>query len=206
MRGSGVNLRESKHRQTVSNTVSQAYRPVDSSLVDFGRPAVTAFWFFFRLHFQLVRYLRSPSAWPCRRPRSCRCGGWRCLRWSNAPRCCRPCSPGSWRGRWFIFSIVHTTISSSYNETCLPTHPFLLFLYTLAILSVGTPYFSDIYKRQVLANGCEAANGSFKTSKCRHLQHPSILWVWETWASVRQTPRPSPFERTTALWRNEEEE
>ena len=38
----------------------------------------------------------------------------------------------------------------SFSQSFL-THPFLLFLYTLAILSVGTPYFSDICRWQIKA-------------------------------------------------------
>lgn len=92
-------------------------------------------------------------------------------------------------------------ILSSLGELLLSTHPFLLFLYTLAIPSVGTPYFSDIYEcLEVLVNRRLAAKRSFSVA-FGHLQHPSSLWVWETSTSVRQTPHPSLSERTAVLWR-----
>lgn len=39
--------------------------------------------------------LRSQWGWVCTAPRPLRSAAGRCLRWSNASRCCRPCSPGS---------------------------------------------------------------------------------------------------------------
>lgn len=70
--------------------------------------------------------LRSLWAWSCRRPRSCQCGEWRCPRWSSARWCCRPCSPGFWRRRWVIVSVL--AVLGSHGELWLCTHPFLLFL------------------------------------------------------------------------------
>ncbi len=67
---------------------------------------------------------------------------------------------------------------------------------------------SDKWKRFV--NRCSAANKLCLwlslSHERHHSQHPSGPWAWETSASERQTPRPSPFLRTTALQREEEEQ
>lgn len=42
--------------------------------------------------------LRSQWGWVCTTPPLLRSAAGRYLHWSNASQCCRPCSPGSWRG------------------------------------------------------------------------------------------------------------
>lgn len=74
------------------------------------------------------RHLRSLWAWSCRNLRSCRCGGWRCLRWSSARWCCRPCSPGSWRRRWLIVNVVCAAYTQQPWWTPPLHSPFFTFL------------------------------------------------------------------------------
>lgn len=90
--------------------------------------------------------VRSPSGWSWRNLHSSRCWGWRCLRWSNARWCYHPCSPGyCCKIKTLDKSVVRDQSDGVvFLSFCIHAHPFLLFLYTLAILSVGTPYFSDI--------------------------------------------------------------
>lgn len=74
----------------------------------------------------LGRRLRSPWAWSCRNLRSCQCGGRRCLRWSSARWCCRPCWPGSWGRRRLIVSVA---CAQQPRSTPPPRHsPFFTFL------------------------------------------------------------------------------
>lgn len=49
--------------------------------------------------------------------------------------------------RAFVILFIFKTEAQNKHMAVMSslTHPFLLFLYTLAILSVGTPYFSEIY-------------------------------------------------------------
>lgn len=79
-----IGAAEQRHRRAVS-TVSQL---IGQSLAAWRVSADQQSQRLFKLNLQSFelsqRAFRSPWAWPCRRPRSSRCWGWTCLRWSNA--------------------------------------------------------------------------------------------------------------------------
>lgn len=97
-------------------------------------------------------------------------------------------------GDWL--SMLHARrILTGLGALLLCTHPFLLFLYTLAIPSVGTPYFSDIYERlQVLVNRrlkdlLLLALGTYsihQASECGRLQHECVKHLIRLFSNIQQ--------------------
>lgn len=104
------------------------------------------------------RRLRSLWAWSCRNLRSCQCGGWRCLRWSSARWCCRPCSPGSWRRRRLVVSVVCAPYTQQPRWTPPLHSPFFTFLvhlgYPLRGHAVLLRYLAAVRSVSEQALGC----------------------------------------------------
>ena len=204
--GGGGRWVSEHHKQAVS-VCQSAYQPVHSSLQDFSQPAVSVR----AAPRGRRRAVRSPWAWPCRRPCGSRCSGWTCPRWSNARWCCRPCSRGSWQQKSLLVShsnLIGLEEIGKMKDVLLP----LTLFYSSCTLWLLCPWArctslrsaNDKLKRSL--NGCSPLPHVALTCKREdvHSQRPSGLWASGTSASGRQTPRPSPSSRITALRRKEE--
>lgn len=116
-----------------------AYQPVNSSLVDFSQPAVTASLLSYPAVLRVGwRAVRSLSAWSCRCLRDSRCWGWKCLRWSNARWCYRPCSPGSWHKTQKTLSV-----SDMHNWKLLKLYNLLAWNWEMKVMYLfHSPFFT----------------------------------------------------------------